>query len=254
VTAPAGAQGPIRIASGGRALSAWIDRPRGVPRGSVAIAHPHPAHGGHMDHSVVRAAADRAVHAGLVALRFDFGGVRESEGDVRDVAGHLVDLAAASAAAAGAAPAGAPRFGAGYSYGARSWVRAVVEGSVGSGGGASVRGLLLLAPPSRVPKTPRDFGDLLLGRPVRDATLDETALARLAALRVPARIVVGERDVVAPPDELAAHRGPATEIAVLPALNHFFCREVGAGAPDLATLVPALDAAWGDLSGQPTKA
>ena len=224
------------VVSQGRRLSAVLHMPAGTPRGSVAVAHPHPGHGGHMDHSVVRATAERAAAAGLVAVRFDVGGVRASEGDVADGASHVADLAAASAAAEEQAP-GLPVLGAGFSYGARLWIAAPSRAA----------GLVLLASPTRVPRSPRDFGDLLLGRTIRDATVDRAAFARLAAIRVPTRVLVGERDVVAPPDELRAHLSASASLVVLPALNHFFSRAVGAGETALDLLLPALDAAFSSL-------
>ena len=205
------------------------------------VLHPHPGHGGHMDHSVVRTAAERAAAAGLVALRFDVGGVRTSVGDVQDRAAHLRELLAAIGVAERLAPV-QPRYGAGFSYGARLWMEAVLRPEM-----PAIRGLLLLAPATRVPRTSRDFGDLLLGRPIRDAALDAQSLARLAAIPVPARILVGERDHVAPPDELRAHAAALAEVVVLPGVNHFFSRAVGAGATAGDVLVPAIDAAWSTL-------
>jgi alpha/beta superfamily hydrolase len=190
-----------------------------------------------MDHSVVRAIAERAVAAGLVALRFDFRGVRGSGGDVRDRAGHREDVRRASDVVADEAP-GLPRLGAGYSYGARAWLE-----SRSLAGARPVAGLLLLAPPSRIPRSPRDFGDLLLGRPIRDAAIDPSVLERLASTRVPTRVLVGGDDVVAPPEELRSHAGPLVAVTVLPGLNHFFARGAGAGTPALEVLGPALDAA-----------
>ncbi len=230
-----------RVTGGTVSRVAVIEDPPN-PRGSVAIAHPHPAHGGNMDHSVVRAIADRALAHALVALRFDFRGVRDVEGEVSDIAGHLDDIRRFSDLAADRAPPGSPRFGAGFSYGARLWAEVALGAKA-----PPIRGLVLLAPPSRIPRTARDFGDLLLGRPIAHATRDPAILERLASLRVPVRIVVGERDSVAPPDDLARHLAPDASMAVLPGLNHFFSRSVGAGAPAMDLLAPALDAAFASL-------
>lgn len=190
-----------------------------------------------MDHSVVRALAERAASAGFLALRFDVSGVRESEGDVHAWDAHLDDLDAASALGASLAPDG-PQFGGGFSYGARLWMERMLRPNP-----PPIKALVLLAPATRVPKTSRDFGDLLLGRPIRDAALDERALERLRSVPIPAYLIVGEHDNVAPPAELRAHVGPNVWIEVLAGLNHFFSRSVGAGATDLAALHPALDRA-----------
>ena len=243
-----GATEPRVLVSGGHRLAALVTLPRGPLRGSVAVAHPHPGHGGHMDHAVVRLLAERAAAAGLCALRFDVRGVRDSEGDVDDAVGHLEDLlvaseaAAAEAAAASGATTPLPRFAAGFSYGARLWLEALRLPVPPPCAGA-----LLLAPATRVPRTARDFGDLLLGRPIRDAALDGHALERLERVPVPTRLLVGEHDVVAPPHELTRHAGPKAVVTVLPGLNHFFSRAIGGGAPATDLLGPALDAAWGAL-------
>ena len=233
---------PRILVSGGHRLAAEVTRPTGPVRGSVAVVHPHPGHGGHMDHGVVRLLADRAAAAGLVALRFDVRGVRHSEGDVDDALGHLEDLLVATEAAAAEAAAGLPRYGAGFSYGARLWLEALRLETPPRCAGA-----LLLAPATRVPRTPRDFGDLLLGRPIREAALDGRVLERLAKVPVPTRILVGERDVVAPPHELSRHAGPLATVTVLAGLNHFFSRATGGGSTATDVLAPALDAAWGAL-------
>jgi len=194
-----------------------------------------------MDHSVVRTVAERAAAAGLVVLRFDVGGVRTSVGDVHDRAAHLRELLAAIAVVERLAP-GLPRYGAGFSYGARLWMEAVLRPEA-----PAVAGLLLLAPATRVPKSSRDFGDLLLGRPIRDAALDPHSLERLAAIPVPARILVGANDHVAPPDELRAHAAAIAPVVVIEGVNHFFSRAVGGGATAFDALVPAVDAAWAEL-------
>lgn len=196
-----------------------------------------------MDHSVVRLLAERAAAAGLVALRFDVSGVRDSEGDVRSWESHLHDLDAASDLAHTMAP-GARRFGGGFSYGARLWMERMLRDAP-----PPVAGLVLLAPATRVPQTSRDFGDLLLGRPIRDATIDARALERLRTVPVPARIVVGEHDHVAPPAELRAHAGPSVAIEVIPGVNHFFSRSVGAGPTDVPALSAAIDRALAAVLG-----
>lgn len=237
---------PRILVSDGFRLDARLHRPRGEARGSVAVAHPHPGHGGHMDHPVVVALAVRAAALGLASLRFDVRGVRHSDGDVTDTRGHLTDLLVASRAAADEVPTGRPRLGSGFSYGARLWPAAMAAATP-----PPVVGLVLAAPATRVPRTARDFGDLLLGRPVRDAARDATAIAHLGAVPVPTRILVGEGDVVAPPDELRAVASRATTVTVLPALNHFFSRATGTGSTDLDALCAAVDDAFAAMLALP---
>jgi pimeloyl-ACP methyl ester carboxylesterase len=174
-----------------------------------------------------------------VALRFDVGGVRTSVGDVHDRAAHLRELGGRR---------GGRRFAPGCPATERAFVRrTAVDGGGPATGHAVGGGLLLLAPATRVPRSSRDFGDLLLGRPIRDAALDAHSLARLAAIPVPARILVGERDNVAPPDEVRAHAAAIAPVVVLAGVNHFFSRAVGAGATAYDLLGPAIDAAWSEL-------
>ena len=44
-------------------------------RAAVAIAHPHPLHGGDMESGVVLAITDRLAGLGIPSLRFNFRGV-----------------------------------------------------------------------------------------------------------------------------------------------------------------------------------
>ncbi len=214
------------------------------PRGAIVVAHPHPAHGGHMDHPVVLAVAERAVHAGLTALRFDFRGVRRSQGDVQDAEGHLADLRQACAETRRLVPEGT-LLGAGFSYGARTFAQAVAPEADDR---PPVLGLLLLAPAIRVPRTARDFGNLLLGRPLDEAARDAPAVEALGRIPVRTRVLVGDRDVVAPVDDLAEALSPAAALTVLAGLNHFFSRGTGASATALDVLEPAIDRALAALA------
>ena len=241
---PAPAQ-PTSIESGGYALDGFVHEPDGEVRGAICVAHPHPGHGGHMDHPVVVAVAERAALAGLRALRFDFRGVRRSEGDVHDLDGHLVDVCRACALLREAVPSG-PLLGAGFSYGARQLARAV---SPEAEERAPLTGLLLLAPATKVPRTARDFGNLLLGRPLDEAAHDAPAVAALGRIPVRTRVLVGDRDVVAPVDELSDALPPTAALTVLEGLNHFFSRERGAGPTAYDVLVPAIDRSLAALTG-----
>lgn len=213
------------LASGAWTLDARLHRPQGSALGALVVAHPHPAHGGHMDHAVVVAAAERAATAGLVALRFDFRGVRKSTGSVTDFLGHLDDWRRALEFAEGQAEGG-PVFGGGFSYGARSLAALLRPGRRDA---PHVDGVLLYAPATRVPRTKRDFGNLLLGRPISDASRDGEALANLGALEMPAEVIVGDGDVVAPVEELRGCLPPHAHLEVLEGLGHFFSSRPGAG-------------------------
>jgi alpha/beta superfamily hydrolase len=231
--------GETTLVSGGRRLHGMRLEPPGVPRGALVVTHPHPAHGGHSDHPVVVATAERGAALGLATLRFDFRGVRQSEGEVADFAGHLEDVRAACRALRARVPRG-PLLGAGFSYGARALARLVRPGVPSP---PPLERLVLLAPAIHVPRTRRDFGSLLVGRPLRDVEPDEEALHSLSSIPLPVHVIVGELDPVAPHEELRAALPPHAILHVLPGLNHFFARAAGAGPPDRATLDPALTAA-----------
>ncbi len=215
-------------------------------RGAAIVAHPHPAHGGNMEHPVVVTAAERAARVGLGALRFDFRGVGESEGNTRDFEGHLDDWRQAVREVRIRIPEGL-LLGAGFSYGARSlaWVLYPERAAR-----PAVDRVLLLAPATRVPTTRRDFGNLLLGRPLSEASLDEHVLENLRSLPCPVEVIVGQQDVVAPHEELAANLPPHANLQVLPGLNHFFSRSTGAGPLEVDAFVEAVDQALGRLLGE----
>jgi len=230
----------VSFVSGVLRIDARLHEPEGDVRGGFVVAHPHPAHRGDMDHPVVIAAAERAAAHGLLALRFDFAGVRGSEGDVNDFDAHLENWRQALADI-DRRTGGLPHWAGGFSYGARSlaWLlNPDVERR------PALRGALLLAPATRVPRSKRDFGNLLLGRPITDAARDEEVLANLRGLPVPARVIVGEFDVVAPPDELRENLPTGVHLEVLPRLNHFFSERRGAGSLAEELFVKALDEAF----------
>lgn len=227
----------LSLPSGVYTLDARLHTPPVQTRGAIVIAHPHPAHGGHMDHSVVVTACERAATLGLAAVRFDFRGVRASEGSVTDFLGHLDDWRAAVLLAATHA-AGGPVLGGGFSYGARA-IAALLRPDRSNR--PDLDGLLLLAPATRVPRTKRDFGNLLLGRPISDAARDGEVLQNLRSLDLPVEVLVGALDVVAPAEELAAHLPSHANLHVLADLNHFFSRDKGAGKTAHDVLDGAID-------------
>lgn len=229
----------ISFTSGMHRISARFHPATPPARGAAIVAHPHPAHGGDMEHPVVVKASERAARSGLGALRFDFRGVGHSEGNRRDFEGHLDDWRQAVREVRIRIPAGT-LLGAGFSYGARSlaWLLHPTRTMR-----PQLDGLLLLGPATRVPTSRRDFGNLLLGRPLSEATLDEHVLENLRSLTGPVEVIVGDRDVVAPHEELAAYLPEQATLQVLPGLNHFFSRKTGAGPLDEDAFVAAVDQA-----------
>lgn len=233
----------VSFSSGRQRLDARLHAPEDPPRGAIVVAHPSPAHGGDMDHDVVRRAAEHACRHDLLALRFDFRGVGASEGDVGDRKGHVEDWGAACAFLRDLLGDG-PLFGAGFSYGARMLTVALRPEAPAP---PDLEGVLLLAPVTRIPRTRRDYGNLLLGRPLSDVTVDAAARSNLGSLSVPVEVIVGEADVVAPPADLEEYLPTHAHLEILPALNHFFVHGRGAHPLDADLLGPALDRALGRL-------
>ena len=89
----------------------------GAPRGLALVAHPHPLYGGTLDNKVAQTLARAFVELGYVALRPNFRGVGQSEGEHDEGDGETDDLVKVAQYASG-------RFGAlpvalaGFSFGA----------------------------------------------------------------------------------------------------------------------------------------
>jgi len=75
-----------------------IEDPEDGRRGLALIAHPHPLHGGSLDNKVAWTLAKAAVNQGLVAIRPNFRGVGESEGEFDHGIGETEDLLGVAAA------------------------------------------------------------------------------------------------------------------------------------------------------------
>jgi hypothetical protein len=144
-------------------LQGKLWEPQGAPRAACVVCHPHPLHGGTMDNKVVFRAARGLQHAGLAVLRFDFRGVRASQGVHDGQGGEADDLGAALDWLVARHP-GVEAWAGGFSFGSRTAVqRALVD--------ARIRRLVLVALPV--------------------LAFDCAYFARIA---VPALVVMGEQD------------------------------------------------------------
>jgi len=63
--------------------------------GCVVVCHPHPQHGGTMHNKVAHTLARAFVRKGFAALRFNFRGTEQSDGEFDDAVGELDDALAA---------------------------------------------------------------------------------------------------------------------------------------------------------------
>lgn len=85
-------QHKLRIKLPAGKIETVIEDPEEGRRGLALIAHPHPLHGGSLDNKVAWTLAKAAVNQGLVAVRPNFRGVGDSEGEFDHGIGETEDL------------------------------------------------------------------------------------------------------------------------------------------------------------------
>jgi alpha/beta superfamily hydrolase len=161
-------------------------------RGAV-IAPPHPLYGGSMDAPVVNELAHACDRAGIATLRFNWRGVGASAGTPSGEAGDAdADYGASLEQIAETVPG--PLVACGYSFGAAAAVRCTAREP-------RVTHRVLVAPPPSM--------------------IDADALERFPGRTL---ILVGEQDVLAPADALAALAAECERLvlAVVPEADHFF--------------------------------
>lgn len=94
-----------------------INDPGAERRGLAIVAHPHPLHGGSLDNKVVTTIANALFDLGYVAVRLNFRGVGQSEGEYDHGVGEVGDVLAVWRFVAERYP-GLPLILAGFSFGA----------------------------------------------------------------------------------------------------------------------------------------
>ncbi|MDA8092624.1 MAG: alpha/beta hydrolase [Betaproteobacteria bacterium] len=114
-----------------------VEDPGPSRRGVALIAHPHPLHGGSLKNKVVQTAARALGELGYVAVRPNFRGVGQSDGDFDHGRGEVDDMAAIAAFVCARYP-GLPLVLIGFSFGAYVQVKL--------GSRLACKGLLLIAP------------------------------------------------------------------------------------------------------------
>lgn len=75
-------------------LETVLAKPESDQRGLAIIAHPHPLHGGTMDNKIVHTLFKALLVLGFVSVKFNFRGVRESEGAHDHGIGEVEDVVA----------------------------------------------------------------------------------------------------------------------------------------------------------------
>lgn len=188
----------VFIEGGAGRIETVIDAPPRAPRGVALIAHPHPLFGGSLDNKVVQTLAKTFVELGYVALRPNFRGVGQSEGEHDHGEGETQDMRRVAAYARS-------RFGelplvlAGYSFGAFVQVRAAKR--------AAPERLVLVAPPSGLASGTRRY-EL---EPVPQDTI----------------VIHGELDETVPlANVLAWARPQDLPVTVIAGADHFFHRRL----------------------------
>jgi alpha/beta superfamily hydrolase len=194
---------PVRFpAEDGVSLEGELRVDVAEPRGSAAICHPHPQHGGSKDHPILWAVRNELAHRGLAVLAFNFRGTMGSGGTFGGGHGELRDARAAIGRVREAAP-DVPTIVCGWSFGANVAVREALDDE-------RVRALALIG----IPLRPGD---------VRLPPLPSPAEVR--AMRRPILLVAGSNDEYCPADELRAYAENAgADVRILEGTNHYLWR------------------------------
>lgn len=119
----------VAFFSGTLELEGVLHIPEGQgPFPGVVVCHPHPLYGGNMHNNVVRAVCRGLEQKAIVCLRFNFRGVRRSQGSFAQGIGEREDALAAVSYLESRPEIDKSRIGlAGYSFGARVAMAAAPE-------------------------------------------------------------------------------------------------------------------------------
>lgn len=181
---------------------------QGEPLGWAVLAHPHPQFGGTMDNKVVHTMARALLDARFAAIRFNFRGIGQSEGQWDHGRGEIDDMLAIwSSHQNDVRWAGRPGLLAGFSFGGHVAIQSCVRLLAGAtGAGTSPLGLVLVSPS------------------VENFTTDPTP--------VPTLVLQGDEDDVVPmADVLKWARPQQLPVTVLPGAGHFFHGQLGCLKP-----------------------
>jgi alpha/beta superfamily hydrolase len=178
----------ITFKAGELTLEGALHLPERTPAPGVVVCHPHPLYGGDMDNNVVMTACRSLNERGIAALRFNFRGAGNSEGEHDGGDAETEDVRAALAHLSSLPEIDNDRIGLiGYSFGA------IVASEVASG---DLRAFGLISPPV-------EFADIRL------------------AWGCPALIVGGDMDHLAPPERLEiVAQAPGVEVFLVSGADH----------------------------------
>jgi uncharacterized protein len=185
-------------------LEGELRMPEGTLRGTAAICHPHPRHGGSKDHPLLWALRNElAGNRGLATLSFNFRGVMGSGGTHGGGRDELQDVHAAIGRVHEVDP-GLPTVLCGWSFGANVALRASLDDD-------RPAALVLYG----IPLSPSDLGLPRLPAP-----------ADLRTVRRPVLFLAGDGDPYCPAEELRAYAAelPQGECALMAGTDHFLWR------------------------------
>lgn len=183
--------------AGSLEIAVDLPAPHEARRGIAVIAHPHPPEGGTMHNKVVTMTARALVELGVAAVRFNFRGVGNSQGEFDNGRGEVLDLLAVARWALAERTDDALWLG-GFSFG--SWVALQAARQL------PVQQMISIAPPVGL----REFTGVL-------------------PPPCPWLLVQGENDEVvsaAAVFEWANKQSPAPTIVRMPDTGHFFHRHL----------------------------
>lgn len=181
-------------------LEGELGLPEAGTRASAVLCHPHPRHGGSMDHPLLWALRSELLLRGFLVVSFNFRGVLGSGGTHTGGRAEVRDVAAAVERARRATDG--PTLVCGWSFGANVALREAIED-------AHVAALALVGLP---------LGEHGLELP------DLPGDAELRTFRRPVLLVSGQGDQYSqrPDLESVARRMPTAALEIVPGTDHFF--------------------------------
>lgn len=206
-------------------LEAELRLPDGSPRGSAAICHPHPKHGGSKDHPILWALRNElAGTRGLAVLAFNFRGVMGSGGAYGGGREETRDASAAITRVREEAP-DMPTIVCGWSFGASVALREALHDH-------RVAALALIGMPLRP-------NDLSLPQVPQDA--------ELRGLRRPVLVLAGDNDPYCPVEDAEGFARSLADgrLHVVEGADHYLWRREREAAAVVGTFVDEVLAAAG---------
>ncbi len=191
----------VTFSSGRLSLEGVWHLPEGKdPLPAVVVLHPHPLYGGDMHSTVVPAICDALAKKNIIAFRFNFRGVGESEGSYDGGTGEREDVKAAITYVASSERVDARWMGlCGYSFGAGVAMSLIPEAK-------RIQALALISPPITM----------------LQSTLSVNGLR---TFNKPKLIMCGSDDFIARPQDierLAEELSPPKEHEIVPGADHFW--------------------------------